>query len=159
MFTLTCQSYAREEFIPAKFAHGSVEGGRNISPGFSWEDPPVPTKSFALTIIDPHPVANNWIHWCVIDIPFRERRLAEGSSRTKQMPPGSKELENSYGESGYGGPAPPEGSGKHPYNAMLYALNVATLELPQAPTPRQIERALEGHVIAESRVTGYFERK
>ncbi len=159
MFTLICESYKHEASIPLKYAHHSVSGGRNISPGFSWEDPPTSTKSFALSIIDPHPVANNWVHWFMIDIPFRERKLAEGASGTHMIPPGSRELRNSYDEVGYGGPAPPKGSGVHPYHATLYALNVAALELPQDASLRQFERAIEGKVIAEVRVTGFYERK
>jgi phosphatidylethanolamine-binding protein (PEBP) family uncharacterized protein len=75
MFTLKCSSYADGGTIPLRFAHRSVQGGENVSPGFSWEDPPPGTKSFALSIMDPHPVANNWVHWFVIDIPFQERGI------------------------------------------------------------------------------------
>ncbi len=159
MFTLTCPSYNDKASIPEKHAHRSVVGGRNVSPGFSWTDPPVSTKSFALSIIDPHPVARNWVHWFVINIPFRERKLVEGASRTNSLPPGTKELMNSFSELGYGGPAPPPGSGQHPYVATLYALNVEALNPGVDCSLRQFEKAIEGKVIAESTITGYYERK
>jgi Raf kinase inhibitor-like YbhB/YbcL family protein len=159
MFTLVCQSYKDKEPIPTKYSHSSVVGGKNISPAFSWSDPPVNTKSFAFSIIDPHPVAKNWVHWFVINIPFRERKLVEGASRTNSLPPGAKELMNSYNELGYGGPAPPKGSGEHPYVATIYALNVESLDLGVNTTLRQFHKAIEGKVIAEATMTGTYERK
>lgn len=159
MFTLTCASFADKASIPIQHAHRTVVGGKNISLGFSWSDPPTSTKSFALTIIDPHPVARNWVHWFLINIPFRERKIVEGASRTNSLPPGSKELMNSFHELGYGGPAPPPGSGQHPYVATLYALNVESLNLGVDCNLRQFQNAIEGKVIAELIVTGYYERK
>jgi Raf kinase inhibitor-like YbhB/YbcL family protein len=158
MFTLTNTSYRDNESIPTKHAHTSVIGGKNISPGFSWSAPPTGTKSFALSIVDPHPVANNWVHWFVINIPFRERTLVEGASRTNSLPPGAKELMNTFNALGYGGPAPPKGSGVHPYVATLYALNVESLPLGVDTTLRQFAKAIDGRVIAEASVTGTFER-
>jgi Raf kinase inhibitor-like YbhB/YbcL family protein len=158
MFTLNCTSYKNEEVIPIKYAHRTVVGGKNISPGFSWTEPPVSTKSFALAILDPHPVARNWVHWFLINIPLRERKVVESASRTNSLPPGSKELMNSFHELGYGGPAPPPGSGRHPYVATLYALNTDTLSLGVDASLRQFEKALEGKIIDERSVTGYYER-
>ncbi|MBM2840160.1 MAG: YbhB YbcL family protein [Bacteroidetes bacterium] len=158
MFTFSCTSYADKSEIPLKHVHRSVVGGKNISPGFTWTDPPTSTKSFALSILDPHPVAKNWVHWLVINIPFRERRLVEGASRTNSLPPGAKELMNSFNELGYGGPAPPPGSGEHPYVATLYALNVESLGLGVDIGLRQFEKAIEGKVIEEKTLTGYYER-
>jgi len=158
MFTLTCLSYKDGMPIPPAYAHHTVKGGRNLSPGFRWEDPPRETKSFALSIIDPHPVADNWVHWFAIDIPFREREIREGASGTARMPAGAKELLNSYNEKGYGGPAPPKGSGVHPYVATLYALNVPSLPLGRDTVLSAFLRALEGNVIAEAAMTGTYER-
>ncbi len=159
MFTCSCISYNDKAPIPTKHAHRSVVGGKNVSPGFTWSDPPINTKSFALSIVDPHPVAKNWVHWFIINIPFRERKLVEGASRTNSLPAGAKELMSSYSELGYGGPAPPSGSGQHPYVATLYALNVDALQLGVDSTLRQFEKAIDGKVIAEAVVTGYYERK
>jgi Raf kinase inhibitor-like YbhB/YbcL family protein len=158
MFTLSCLSYKDKASIPPKYTHHSIKG-QNISPGFRWDDPPVSTKSFAFSIIDPHPVAKNWVHWMVVDIPLRVREVPEGASDQGHMPPGSKEITNTYGESGYGGPAPPKGSGAHPYIATIYALNVDRLALPGEASLRLFQNAIEGKVIAERSMTGYFEVK
>jgi Raf kinase inhibitor-like YbhB/YbcL family protein len=159
MFKLECQSYKDKAEIPTKHAHTSVVGGRNTSPGFQWSDPPVVTKSFAFTIVDPHLVAKNWVHWMIVNIPFNERKLVEGASRSNSLPAGAKELISSYNEIGYGGPAPPRGSGVHPYVATIYALNVDSLKLGVSTSLKQFLNAIEGKVIAEVSMTGMYERK
>ena len=114
-----------------QYVHASVNGGKNISPGFIWTGSAQCRRSRSrFRIVDPHPVAKNWVHWFVIDIPFRERTFPEGASGAP-LPTGAKELLNSYDELGYGGPAPPTGSGVHPYVATVYALNVPALNLPK----------------------------
>jgi len=144
--------------IPTKYAYGEVQGGKNISPAFDWSGAPDETKSFALSIIDPHPVAKNWIHWFVINIPAAVTSISENASQTKTMPPGSKELYNSYGEIGYGGPCPPFGSGKHPYECEILALRVERMELSERATLSQFKSAIEGKIIARAKITGYYER-
>lgn len=156
--TLSCISYKIGELIPAKFLHRSLPEGRNISPGFEWSDPPVGTKSFALVIVDRHPVANNWVHWLLVNIPFNVRRIVEGCSRTNSLPRGSKELMNSFGDLGYGGPAPPKGSGIHSYVATLFALNLELASPGLDINLRRFEQILEGRVIEESSIHGDFGR-
>ena len=101
------------EKIPIQYAMPGA-GGRNISVPLSWKNTPSGTNSFALSMVDPHPVAQNWVHWLGIDIPANVTSLEEGASR-KKMPLGSVELRNSFGDTGYGGPQPPKGTGDHPY--------------------------------------------
>ncbi len=158
MFSLACRAWKDKESIPPQYTHHTIKG-RNVSPAFAWQDPPIRTKSFALSIVDPHPVAKNWLHWCVIDIAFSAREIPEGASRTSHMPRGARELMNTYGEQGYGGPAPPAGSGPHPYVATLYALNVEKLELPRDASLRQFLKAIDGKIIEEATTTGYYEVK
>jgi hypothetical protein len=58
---------------------------------------------------------------------------------------------------GYGGPCPPPGKA-HRYEFRLYALDVL-LPLKGGPTKADVERAMEGHVLATSRLVGSYERK
>ncbi|MGA9119965.1 MAG: YbhB/YbcL family Raf kinase inhibitor-like protein [Bacteroidota bacterium] len=157
MFTLTCSAYQKDGSIPPKFTHRSIKG-KNVSPGFAWKDGPVETKSFAFSIVDPHPVAKNWVHWLAIDIPFNSREIPEGASNTDRMPKGCRELMNTYGEQGYGGPAPPIGTGPHPYVATLYALTVEKLDLPKSASLRQFQNLIAGKVLFEVSLTGFFEQ-
>jgi Raf kinase inhibitor-like YbhB/YbcL family protein len=132
-------------------------GGKNLSIPFSWKNAPPETKSFALSIIDPHPVAQNWVHWLVVNIPGATISLPEGASG-KSMPKGSVELKNSFGDIGYGGPQPPKGSGEHPYVITLYALNVEKLDLTANASWSLFKKVLEGKVLQSANTTGKYER-
>lgn len=142
--------------IPVVYTRPAV-GGKNISPPLTWSDVPEGTKSFALSVIDPHPVAGNWVHWIVVDISPELEGLAEGASG-KIMPKNSKELVNSFGKPGYGGPQPPSGTGDHPYVFTLYALDVESLDLSENTNLSQFLEVLQRHILAESSLTGYFGR-
>jgi phosphatidylethanolamine-binding protein (PEBP) family uncharacterized protein len=74
------------------------------------------------------------------------------------MPPGAKELYNSYGEIGYGGPQPPKGSGPHPYIVKLYALNMEKLELSANTNLTAFLEVLEGKILAIAEIRGIYER-
>jgi Raf kinase inhibitor-like YbhB/YbcL family protein len=132
-------------------------GGKNISLPLAWTDAPAGTKSFALSMVDPHPVAHNWVHWLVVNIPGEAHSLAEGASG-RNMPSGAQELNNSFGDRGYGGPQPPMGTGDHPYVATIYALNVPRLDLGSRTSLATFQQALEGKVLASASITGYFGR-
>jgi Raf kinase inhibitor-like YbhB/YbcL family protein len=132
-------------------------GGKNLSLPLAWQDAPAGTKSFALSIVDPHPVAKNWVHWLVINLPSQTNGLAEGASR-KAMPAEAAELRNSFGDSGYGGPQPPPGTGDHPYVVTLYALSADRIELPTNTSLTAFQKALEGRVLASATITGMYGR-
>lgn len=157
-FTITSDAFREQQSIPAKYAHGEIKDGRNISLPFRWTGAPAGTRSFALSIVDPHPVAKNWVHWIIVNIPPDVTSVAEGAGGT-QMPAGSLELENTYGERGYGGPEPPRGSGVHPYVVTLYALDVEKLNLKPRTSLREFQAALDGKVIGQATTTGMFEQR
>ena len=142
--------------IPDRFVMKAA-GGMNVSLPLRWENAPAGTKSFALSITDPHPVAKNWVHWLAINIPSVATELKEGASG-KGMPPGSRELENSFGEPGYGGPQPPRGTGDHPYVCTVYALSVEKLNLPAETPLAAFQKALEGKVLGQAAITGKYSR-
>ena len=150
-------AFHNDKPIPVKYAYQGIVGGKNISLPFQWSDIPEHTKSLALTIIDPHPVAKHWVHWVVINIPATITELHEGASQHK-MPEVSVELCNTYGEIGYGGPEPPKGSGIHPYVVTLYALKVTMLSISDKVNAHDIHKALEGKVISKATLTGTFEQ-
>jgi len=144
------------EKIPIKYVMPGA-GGKNISLPLSWKNIPAGTKSFALSMVDPHPVAQNWVHWLVINIPVNVTSIEEGASRNK-MPLGSLELKNSFGDIGYGGPQPPKGTGDHPYVVTMYALNVEKLNLGANTTLSAFKKAVEGKVLGSATITGKYGR-
>jgi Raf kinase inhibitor-like YbhB/YbcL family protein len=137
--------------IPDKYAKGS------FSIPLLWKDIPQGTKSFALSIVDIHPVAQNWVHWLVINIPAKVTTLEEGVSR-KKMPGGAIELKNSWGDIGYGGPEPPPGSGEHAYVITIYALNVEKLDLGVNASLSKFEKTIKGKVMSSGTITGMYSR-
>ena len=144
------------EKIPLQYVMVAA-GGKNLSVPLSWKDAPPGTKSFALSMVDPHPVAQNWVHWLVVNIPAGSTSLPEGASR-KKMPAGGIELRNSFGEAGYGGPQPPKGSGEHPYVFTLYALSVEKVELAANTSLAAFKKAVEGKALQSATITGKYER-
>lgn len=157
-FRLTSGAFEDGKPMPTKYAHPGVQGGQNDSVPLKWENPPAETKSFALACVDLHPVANKWVHWLVINLPKGTSELAEGASLTGKMPNGSNELNNTFGDPGYGGPQPPRGSGPHRYEFALRALNVEKLDIGVSASLSAFLKAIEGKEVASAKIVGVFER-
>ncbi|MCP3966875.1 MAG: YbhB/YbcL family Raf kinase inhibitor-like protein [Lentisphaerae bacterium] len=130
-FTLRSTTFDNNGWIPEKCARA----GGNVSPELHWENAPRGTKSFVLAVIDVNPVAQRWVHWMVINIPASYSRLSEGASY-QNMPPGSRQLKNSWEQDTWNGPQPPPKTGVHIYVFTLYALNVDKIKLQ----PQQVFR-------------------
>ena len=153
---ITSTAFKDGEKIPIQYVMPGA-GGKNISVPLSWKNAPSGTKSFALSMVDPHPVAQNWVHWLVVNLPANVTSLEEGVSG-KKMPPGSVELKNSFGDIGYGGPQPPKGTGDHPYVFTLYALKVEKLDLGASTSLSAFKKALEGMTLGSATITGKYGR-
>jgi hypothetical protein len=139
------------------YCRTGVTGGRDISVPLEWDDAPEGTASFAVVVIDRHPVARDWVHWAVVDIPPAVTRLTEGAS-PNGIPAGARELTNSFGERGWGGPEPPPGTGEHRYEITVYALRTDRIDIGPSPSAAEIERALEPWVLAKATTSGVFGR-
>lgn len=126
--------------------------GENVSPPLAWTGAPAATKSFAVACDDPD--ASNFTHWVLFNVPGDAVSLDEGLGPGRP-PAGAAEGANDFGGLGWGGPCPP--TGEHRYVFRLYALDVPKLNLA-SPTKQQLERAIEGHVLAEARLTGAYRR-
>lgn len=136
--------------IPARHT-GEAE---DLSPAVAWCDLPDGTRSLALIVDDPDAPAGTWTHWLLWDIPAREPGLPEG------VLPGAVGTSglNDFGNEGYGGPMPPKGHGPHRYFFKLYALDTSKLMLHHGAKRWDLEKALRGHVIAETQFVGRYER-
>jgi Raf kinase inhibitor-like YbhB/YbcL family protein len=142
--------------IPGQYVMPGA-GGQNVSVPLTWSGAPAGAQSFALAMVDPHPIARNWVHWLVIHLPQDSASIPEGASG-QTMPKGAVELQNSFGETGYGGPQPPRGSGDHPYVFTLYALSVPKIEIGKSAGLAGFKQALEGKILATATLTGHFGR-
>lgn len=138
--------------IPAR--HGRE--GEDVSPALSWSDAPEGTRSFAVFCHDPDaPLITRrgtygFVHWVCYNIPASADGLEEGVC-------GYAEGKNDFGESGYGGPRPPEGHGPHHYFFWLLALDVEP-DLPDALGLYELLEKVEPHVLGMNRLVGTYRR-
>ena len=87
------------------------------------------------------------MHWVVWNIdPSSE--INESS-----IPTGAIEGKTDFGEIGYGGPAPPDK--RHTYIFKIYALDTK-LDLVEGSTKKQIEDAIKGHILDETKLEGTY---
>jgi Raf kinase inhibitor-like YbhB/YbcL family protein len=133
--------------------------GPNISPQLEWAGVPAGTKGLALIVDDPDapdPEAPRmtWVHWVLYGIPADSNGLPE-SATAALLPPGTMQGLNDWHRIGYGGPCPPKG--KHRYFFKLYALDVVLPDLKQPGKP-DLEKAMQGHVLARSELIGLYQR-
>jgi Raf kinase inhibitor-like YbhB/YbcL family protein len=135
-------------------------GGSNVSPEFHWSGAPGGTKSFALTIFDPDaPTGAGWWHWVIFNIPGTVTGVAggAGSRGSKELPPGSAQCRNDYGQWGYGGPCPPVGT-THRYVVRVYALNVEKLSTGSETPAAKMAKRIEEQSLGVARLTVKFGR-
>ena len=74
----------------------------------------------------------------------------------KHLPSGTLQGANDWQRTGYGGPCPPIGS--HRYFHKLFALDVMLPDLKH-PTKDMLEKAMQGHVLAQSDLIGTYQRR
>jgi len=104
--TVTSEQFADGGDLPDSAAHSAV-GGANRSPQLSWSEGPAGTRSYALTCWDPDaPTTVGFSHWVRFDIPAGCLSLEQGSGAGDE--PGRNGFTD-WGESAYGGMAPPPG--------------------------------------------------
>lgn len=142
--------------IPKEF----TQEGQNTKPRLVWSGAPVRTKSFVLIMDDPDASKPEtpWVHWVAYDIAADKNSLDHITDRDLKMSDGTMQGINSDGNIGYDGPMPPPGHGVHHYHVKLYALNTK-LKLKPGANKKQVEKAMQGHVLAHAQIVGLYERK
>ena len=153
---LKSDNFTHQGEIPSKH---TCEG-EDASPSLSWSGAPEGTKSLALIVDDPDapdPTAPTmtWVHWVLYNIPPTSEGLAEAVF-AEELPLGTLQGKNDWGRTGYGGPCPP--IGRHRYFHKLYALDVVLPDLG-TPTKKQVEHAMEGHILAVAELVGTYQKK
>jgi Raf kinase inhibitor-like YbhB/YbcL family protein len=144
--TITSPAFKEGDTIPKKYTCD----GENLSPPLSWSGLPDGTQSLALIVDDPDAPVGTWVHWVLYAIPAHLDSLIEGCSGI------GTECETDFRRPGYGGPCPPRGK-PHRYFFKLYALDT-TLKLPPGVKKAGVERAMQGHVLAQGQLMGKYRR-
>jgi Raf kinase inhibitor-like YbhB/YbcL family protein len=132
--------------------------GEDIAPMLAWSELPAGTRSLALIVDDPDapdPAAPKltWVHWVLYGLPPTAAGLPEAG---RPLPAGTLEGVNDWKRTGYGGPCPP--IGRHRYFFKLYALDAVLPDL-QRPTKAQLEKAMDGHVLAKAELIGTYQKR
>ena len=130
--------------------------GADLSPQLAWGDAPAGTQSLALIVDDPDAPRGAFTHWVAYDLPPRTRELAEDAPQASQLPGGGSQGRNDFGKIGYNGPCPPPGK-PHRYFFRLFALD-KTLGLKPGASRKEVESAMQGHVLAQGEVMGRYGR-
>ncbi len=154
-FTLTSSAFAEGHDIPIDH---TCEAG-DVSPPLAWSGIPAGTKSLALIVDDPDapdPDAPKmtWVHWVLYNLPPDTKGLHQ-AVEADELPPGTREGKNDWKRVGYGGPCPP--IGRHRYFFKLFALDTMLPDLSQ-PTKAQLEKAMDGHVLAKAELIGLYQK-
>jgi Raf kinase inhibitor-like YbhB/YbcL family protein len=151
--TLKSPSFSHEGAIPRQF----TSDGPDVAPPLEWSGVPEGARSLALIVDDPDapdPKApqRTWVHWVVFNIPATATGLPERANNDT-LPRGAREGLNDWKHTGYQGPSPP--IGRHRYFFKLYALDTV-LESVSHPTKAELEKAMEGHVLAKAELMGTY---
>ena len=145
-FTITCSDFEGGEEIPKRcgYKHGNEEPSLRMNM-------PDDASCLALIMDDPDAMAavgKVWVHW-----------LACYNTSPEMFSPGITFIppymrgKNDFGENRYGGPAPPDK--RHTYVFKAYALDTV-MDLKEGYLKQELEDAMEGHIIAEAKLTGTF---
>ena len=144
---ITSNSFQNGGEIPRK--HGYKNG--NVSPHLEISEIPPNTKSLALIMDDPDAmgaVGKVWVHWVLWNLKPEISEIKEN-----QIPPDTILGKTDFGETTYGGPAPPDK--EHTYIFKLYALD-DNLNLKEGASKSQLEEAMKNHIIAETKLEGKY---
>ena len=121
-------------------------GGQNLSPDLASGAPASGTQSLAITCHDPDaPTTVGFTHWVLFNLPADLTSLPAGAGAQGKAPKGAVLGFSDYGESAYGGMAPPPG--------------VPTLAgAGSTTTYAKFRFMIRGHVLAQGTLTGTFGR-
>jgi Raf kinase inhibitor-like YbhB/YbcL family protein len=153
-FALSSAAFEAGGAIPEKFSCA----GEGVSPPLSVSGVPDDAQTLALVMDDPDAGERPYVHWLVWNVP------ADTTEWPEDIPPGERAADidglqgsNSAGKLGYFPSCPPPDDGAHTYRYALYALDTE-LDLAAGAGRGELEGAMDGHVVAETTLTGTFDR-
>ena len=146
---ITSPAFSHHDRIPARHA----SDGEDVAPALEWSGVPEGTEAFAVVVHDPDaPLVDGFTHWVAYGIAGDASGLPEGGGED------TVHGRNSFGEEGYGGPAPPPGHGPHHYYFWVYALD-EDVDLEPGLDRRALLEAIEDHVIEQARLVGTYKNE
>ena len=151
-FTLSSNDITDGGVLP----DGQVYAKGNASPHLKWSGAPEGTKSYAVTCFDPDaPTGSGFWHWTVANIPADVTELPAGGP----IPAGAVEGRTDFGETGYGGAAPPPGHGPHRYIFTVFAVDTERLDVTPDNSGAVFGFNLHFHTLAKASITARYENR
>ena len=130
--------------------------GENVSPPIKV----VGAKGVCMAMIvdDPDAPMGTWVHWVIWNMPVMEH-VPECVPKDKALdrPFSARQGTNTGKAIGYDGPYPPKGHGTHHYFFKVYILD-RPLDLMPGATKKDLERAMEGHILQYGEAVGTYDR-
>lgn len=153
-FKLSSKSFETSAEIPTRYTCD----GADDSPALSWNEAPDGTSTFALICDDPDAPVGLFTHWVLYGLSSDVSELPENLPKDAEVQkPACKQGVNDFRRIGYGGPCPPRGS-RHRYFFKLFALDNDP-KLPAGSSRKEVERAINGHVLGEAKLMGTYQRR
>ncbi len=144
---VTSPAFENNKTIPSKYGCDGI----NVSPPIQIADVPPGTKSLALLFDDKDAPRKTYVHWILWGIDPSVKEIHENS-----VPEGAVQGLNDFKKNTYGGPCPP--TRPHWYALIVYALDVR-LNLDPNSGKADLEKAMEGHIIAQGQLMGVYRRE
>jgi len=144
---VTSPAFENNKTIPSKYGCDGI----NVSPAIRIDNIPSGAKSLALLFDDKDAPRKTYVHWILWNIDPSVKEVVENS-----VPEGAVQGLNDFKKNTYGGPCPP--TRPHKYALIVYALDVR-LNLDPKSGKADLEKAMEGHIIAQGQLTGVYRRE
>jgi len=151
---ITSPAFEDNGMMPLKYTGLAEE----LSPPLDIKGVSDKAQSLALIADDPDAPMITVTHWVIWNIPPEMTSIPENipSGPVIDALKGASQGINIARKHAYIGPRPP--SGTHRYRFKIYALDTK-LELKQRSGKKQLEKAMEGHILQQGMLTGLFNRK
>lgn len=128
--------------------------GKDVMPELVLSAPPEGTKSLVIVVDDPDTTGDFFTHMVAFNIAPDVHRLPSGTEIVSAGGEAARFGLNSYNAAHYSGPCPPRGE-VHRYRFRVIALDTM-LSLPEGAPKGQIDAAMDGHILGEGQLVGYF---
>jgi Raf kinase inhibitor-like YbhB/YbcL family protein len=142
-FQLATTAFAPDAAVPDRYTCK----GMDASPELSWTNVPTGTVELALVMDDPD--ADGFVHWVIAGLDPTTTGIPEN-----EVPAGAVEADNGFGDEGWAGPCPPEGTGVHHYRFQLVALGSPLGLEAGTDANAAAEAVLGGNILNTATLTG-----
>lgn len=145
---LTSTAFKNNEAIPPRYSCQ----GEKINPELAISSVPQGAAALALVVDDPDAPGRTFDHWVMWNLPPELREIPEDWAPE----PGVSVGANGSGQDEWYPPCPP--SGTHHYHFKLYALD-RKLDLADGSGKGELEKAMEGHIAAQTELVGTYTKQ